>query len=55
MVDGMTCVGGRVRAFESYNLKRNPAADLLQIQRAVIYRTTTSRRTRKRASDIECA
>jgi hypothetical protein len=55
MVDEMTCVGGRVRAFEYYNLKRKLAVDPLQIQRAVIYRTTTSRRTRKRASDIECA
>ena len=55
MVDEMTCVGGRVRAFDPYNLKRKPAADSLQVQRTVIYRTTTSRRTRKHASDIERA
>ena len=33
---------GRLAAFKPCNLKRKPAADPLQVQRAVIYRTTIS-------------
>jgi hypothetical protein len=35
---------GRFRAFEPYNLKTKPAADSLQVQRVVTYRTTASRK-----------
>jgi hypothetical protein len=37
-------VGGRFRAVEFYNLRRKSAADPLQVQAAVTYRTTTRRR-----------
>jgi hypothetical protein len=36
--------GAAVSEHSHYNLKRNPAADSLQVQRIVTYRTTKSRK-----------